>query len=65
MRRFLEALAVWLVVAVVLWLVAKALLQFDSSVTQSVGNFLDQTCVIIGLLAGVWHYFFGNPLQLR
>lgn len=59
LRRFFEALVIWLVVAVVVWLLAQLLLAFDLEVAQSIGHFLDRTNVIIGFLAGLWHFFFG------
>lgn len=62
LRKLLESLAVWLIVAVVLWLVAVALLSVQTELTQSVGNFFDKTNVVIGFLAGVWYFFFGAGL---
>lgn len=63
MRRFLEALVVWLVVAVVLWLLAQLLVTVDTDVTSAIGSFLDRTNVVIGFLAGLWHFFFGISIN--
>lgn len=59
MRKFLEALVVWIVVAVGLWLLAQLLLAVNADVTTTIGNFLDKTNVVIGFLAALWHFFFG------
>lgn len=65
LRKLLESLVIWLVVAVVLWLVAAVLLTIDTDLTQAVGDFLNKTNVVIGFLAGLWHFFFGFRLDRR
>lgn len=59
MRRFLSALLVWLLAAVVFWLVGQLFLVFEADVMVAVGNFLDRHNVLLGFLVAVWYYFFG------
>lgn len=59
LRKFLEALVVWLVVAVALWLLAQLLAVVNMEVTDSIATFLDRTNVVIGFLCGLWYFFFG------
>lgn len=58
-RRIIYALVVWFLVAVFLWLLARGFEAVGEDITNRIANFLDKTNVIIGLLCGVYYYFFG------
>jgi hypothetical protein len=60
LRKLVESLVVWLVVAIVLWLLAELLGIFNLEVTEAIARFLSRTNVIIGFLCGLWHFFFGG-----
>lgn len=59
MRKFIEAIAVFILVALGLWLLAQLFVLFKTEPTRLVAEFLDKTNIVIGLLAAIWHYFFG------
>lgn len=58
LMRALIAVVVWVVVAVVLELIGKA-------VGSDIGAFLVQNNVLIGFLAGVLYFFFGDNVNRR
>lgn len=59
MRKVLQALVVWIVVAVLLWLLARALSAVGEDLTSRIASFLDAVNIIVGFLAALWYYFFG------
>lgn len=59
MRKLISALVVWILVSLGMWVLAKLFGAVNSDVTQSIAAFLDTTNIVIGLLAGLWYFFFG------
>lgn len=60
MWKLLEAIVVWIVVALGLWLLGELLLAVNADVTQSLGSFLVRVDVVVGFLTGLWYFFFGT-----
>lgn len=56
--KLVRALVLWLVVAIVLELVGKALTSGGD--TSGFGGFLRENNVLIGFLCGVVYFFFGD-----
>lgn len=61
--RILYAIVVWVVVAIVLWLLGGVLQTIQEPTTHAIGNFLRGSAGLIGFLCAVVWYFFGpsNP----
>lgn len=59
-RRLVLAVVVAIAVALVALLVGMVLVAISVPVLATIGMFLKAWCWVIGLLAGVWHYFAGS-----
>ncbi len=58
--KILVSLGVWVIVAVALELLGNALGRVHDGTATAVGSFLVENNVLIGLLCGIYYYFFGG-----
>lgn len=60
LRRLILAVVVFIVVTLIVYLLGSLCLAISEATINSVGTFLHQSSGIIGFLAGICYFFFGN-----
>lgn len=63
--RILYAIIVWVVAAIVLWLLGGLLLHVTEPTTHAIGGFLKAQAGLIGFLCGLVYFFFGDHTVRR
>lgn len=58
--KLIKAVALAIVVAIVVWLLAEVLIAVGSPLAVRVAGFLNNVNEIVGLLAGLWYFFFAG-----
>lgn len=64
-KRLIESIVLWVIVAILVYLLGSLLLAVDIEITQSIGDFLVDTSALWGFLAGLAHFFFGTSFRIR
>ena len=59
LRKFILAIVVWVVVALVCVLLGDLLSTMKAAPLTAIGGFLDTWAWVLGFLAGLWYYFAG------
>lgn len=59
-RRIVLSIVVGIVVALLCILVADVLNSINSTTMHNIGDFLGSYCGLLGVLAGLWYFFFGT-----
>lgn len=59
--KFLVALGVWIIVSLVLALLGGLLLHVGQQVTTTIGQFLKDSSMILGFIAGLAYFIWGPP----
>ena len=59
--RIVLAIVVAIAIGLVCLLVGVVLVVIDAPIAVSIGTFFKEWAWVIGLLAGIWHFFAGSP----
>ena len=59
LRKFILAIVVWVVVALVCLLLGSLLATMKAAPLTTIGDFLETWGWVLGFLAGLWYYFAG------
>jgi len=60
LSRLIQAVVIAVIVTLACMLLGKILGAIDLSITFAIGAFLVQFSAILGILAGLWHFFGGS-----
>ena len=60
-QRLILAVVVAIAVGLVCLLIGLVLVAIGVPIAVTIGGFFKDWCWVIGLLAGIWHFFSGSP----
>jgi uncharacterized membrane protein len=63
LSRLIQAVIVAVVVTLACILLGAILISLKVDIAQTVGDFLKQYAAVLGVLAGLWHFFAGGSLN--